>query len=91
LVVIDPSFTDDLEGAKKLIGRMNARKAVERREIFVVLISATQKSMDGNSAFLSGVNLIVNKADLNHLESFIRQGQKYFQQLYSPLQNISHP
>jgi predicted Zn finger-like uncharacterized protein len=90
LIVIDPSFTDDLEGAKKMVGRINAKKAVERRQVFVVLLSATQKSLDGNSAFLNGVNLIVNKSDLENIESFVRQGQKHFQQLYSTIQSISH-
>ena len=89
IIVIDPSFTDDLEGAKKLIVRVNAKKAVERRQLFSVLISATQKSMDGNSAFLNGVNLIINKADLANFETYIRQGQQYFQQFYSTIQAIS--
>ena len=87
LIVIDPSFTDDLEGAKKMIGRINSKKAQERRKVFVVLLSSTQKSLDGTSAFLGGVNLIVNKADLNQIESFIRQGQTYFQKIYATLRN----
>ena len=87
LIVIDPSFTDDLEGAKKMIGRINSKKAADRRKVFVVLLSSTQKSLDGNSAFLGGVNLVVNKADLDQIESFIRQGQTYFQKLYSTLEN----
>jgi predicted Zn finger-like uncharacterized protein len=83
LIIIDPTFTDDLEGAKKLIGRINSKKALDRRKVFVVLLSSTQKSLDGNSAFMGGVNLIVNKADVNNLETYIRQGQKHFQKLYS--------
>jgi predicted Zn finger-like uncharacterized protein len=88
LIIIDPSFTDDLEGPKKLIGRINSKKAADRRKVFVVLLSSTQKSLDGNSAFLGGVNLIINKSDLNNLESYIRQGQKHFQKLYSALESV---
>jgi predicted Zn finger-like uncharacterized protein len=88
LIVIDPSFTDDLDGSKKLIGRINTKKGIERRRTFVVLLSSTQKSLDGNSAFLSGVNLIVNKADLNNLESLVAQSQQDFQQMYSAFRSV---
>jgi hypothetical protein len=81
--LIDPSFTDDLEAGKKIIGRINARKAVDRRNIFVVMISSTHKTLDGNAAFMNGVNLIVNKADLNALVPSIKQSQKDFQQMYA--------
>jgi predicted Zn finger-like uncharacterized protein len=90
LMIIDPSFTDDAEGVKKLIGRVNIRKAVERRQMFLVLISASQKTLDGNSAFLNGVNLIVNKADLGTIENSIKQSQKDFRQMYSSFYEVSH-
>jgi hypothetical protein len=89
LILIDPSFSDDLEAGKKLIGRINARKAVDRRNIFVVLISSTQKTLDGNAAFMNGVNLIVNKAELNALVPSIKQSQKDFQQMYSAYHAVS--
>jgi CheY-like chemotaxis protein/ribosomal protein S27E len=83
MFLIDPSFSDDLDAGKKIIGKINARKAVDRRKIFVVLISSSQKTQDGNAAFMSGVNLIVNKSDLNALVASIRQTQKDLQQMYS--------
>ena len=89
LVIVDPSFSDDAEGAKKLINRVNVRKAVERRQQFLVLISSTQKTLDGNAAFMSGVNMIVNKADLGNVETSIKQAQKDFQQMYSALYEVS--
>ena len=89
LILIDPSFTDDAEGTKKLINRVNIRKAVDRRRMFLVLISSSQKTLDGNAAFFSGVNLIVNKADLGSIEASIRQSQKDFQQMYSTFHEVS--
>ena len=83
LILIDPSFSDDLEAGKKLIGRINSRKAVDRRNIFVVLISSTHKTLDGNAAFMNGVNLIVNKAELNALVPSIKQSQRDFHQMYA--------
>jgi hypothetical protein len=88
LIIIDPVFPDDPEGSKKLIGRINAKKAVDRRQTFLVLISSTQKTLDGNSAFFSGVNLIVNKADLNNFEMTVRQSQKNFHQMYYAFRRV---
>ena len=88
LIVVDPSFTEDPEGAKKIIGRINIKKGIERRQTFVVLLTSTQKTLDGNAAFMSGVNLIVNKADVSNLETHIRQSQKGYQQLYSTFKSF---
>jgi predicted Zn finger-like uncharacterized protein len=89
IVVIDPSFPDDTDGGRKLIGRVNGRKATDRRQMFLILLSSTQKTLDGNSAFLNGVNLILNKSDLNYLESSIKKCQKEFQQFYSTFRRVS--
>jgi predicted Zn finger-like uncharacterized protein len=88
LIIIDPVFPGDPEGGKKLIGRVNSKKASDRRQTFLVLISSTQKTLDGNSAFFSGVNLIINKADLNNFEASVRQSQKNFHQMYSTFRRV---
>lgn len=88
LIIIDPIFPDDPEGSKKLIGRINSKKAVDRRQTFLVLISSSQKTLDGNSAFFSGVNLIINKADLNNFETTVRQSQKNFHQMYFTFRRV---
>ena len=88
LIIIDSIFPDDPEGSKKLIGRINSKKAVDRRQTFLVLISSTQKTLDGNSAFFSGVNLIINKTDLNNFETTLRQSQKNFHQMYSTFRRV---
>ncbi|MCI0413846.1 zinc-ribbon domain-containing protein [bacterium] len=88
IIVVDPVFPDDPEAGKKLIGKINAKKAVDRRQTFLVLISSTQKTLDGNSAFFSGVNLILNKSDLDDFEMTVRQGQKDYHHLYSTFRLI---
>jgi predicted Zn finger-like uncharacterized protein len=89
VIVTDLAFPDDPEGGKKLIVRINSKKAVDRRQTFVVLISPTQKTLDGNAAFFSGVNLILNKADLNNFDSVVRRSQQDFQQMYSTFHRVS--
>jgi predicted Zn finger-like uncharacterized protein len=88
LIIVDPIFPDDPEGSKKLIGRINSKRAVDRRQTLLVLISSTQKTLDGNSAFFSGVNLIINKTDLNNFETTVRQSQKNFHQMYSTFRRV---
>ena len=89
LIIVDPSFPDDLEGAKKVIGRINGKKGTERRQTFLVLVSSTYKTLDGNSAFMNGVNVIINKADLHRLDSVLQQSQAHFQQVYKAFRSVA--
>ena len=89
LVIVDPSFGDDAEGGKKIIGRINGKKGKQRRQTFVVLVSSTYKTMDGNSAFMNGVNLIVNKADIGKFDSIFQQSQTHFREMYAAFRSIA--
>jgi CheY-like chemotaxis protein len=82
LVTLDLSFPDDKEGGKKIIGKINGKKPMLRREMFVVLISAAVKSDDANAAFFNGVNLTVNRSEIAGLGGLVRSGQTHFQQIY---------
>lgn len=83
LVTVELSFPDDKDGARKIIGRMNGQKALQRRGTFVILISPQHKTGDQTSAFMLGANWIVHKADLANLGSAIAEGQQHFRHLYT--------
>jgi hypothetical protein len=53
-----------------------------RRRLFVVLIADNLKTLDGNSAFLYQVNLIVAKQDFPHLGPALHSGLDYHERLY---------
>ncbi len=89
LIVVDSGFSDDPDGGRRIISKINACRATERRQTFVVLLSATQKTLDGNSAFLSGVNLVVNRNDIASIDKPIREGQKNFQKMYTIFNRIT--
>jgi predicted Zn finger-like uncharacterized protein len=88
LVTVDYAFPDDKEGGNKIISKINGQKGVQRRQTFVVLISANIKSADANAAFFHGANITVNKEEIKNLEAHIREGQRHFQQLYSIFNRI---
>lgn len=88
LITVDFNFPDDKEGGAKIIARINGQKAAIRRQTFVVLISASIKSADAGAAFFNGANITVNKEEIRHLENFIREGQRRFQNMYRTFNRI---
>lgn len=88
LVTVDYIFPDDKEGGNKIISKINGQKPAQRRQTFVVLISANIKSADANAAFFHGANITVNKDEIKNLEAHIREGQRHFQQIYSIFNRI---
>jgi hypothetical protein len=53
-----------------------------RRQIYVVLVSATLPTMDNMQAFNKSVNLIVNKRDITSLEKILRQAMAEDEDFY---------
>lgn len=82
-VVVGSNFSDDKDGARKIIGRMNGQKSLQRRQTFVVLTSPHLRTGDLSSAFINGANWIVNKADLANFASSVAEGQQLFRQMYT--------
>ena len=83
LITVDHAFPDDKEGGNKIIAKINGQKPAQRRQNFVVLISANVKSADANAAFFHGANITVNKEEIRNLEAHIREGQRHYDQIYS--------
>jgi hypothetical protein len=55
-----------------------------RRRLFLVLISDNLKTLDGNSAFLYQVNMILAKEDFPQLGAALHSGIDYHERLYKP-------
>lgn len=74
IIAVDEKFACDhiknnavLNFVKRLVMR-------ERRDIFVILISDTRKSMDRKDAFVHSVNMIINKSHISGFEEFLKKG-----------------
>jgi len=88
LVVTDYSFADNKEGGQKILDKINGQKPDARRSVFVVLFSASTKTVDASSAFFQGANICVAKSDLKDFEFLLLEGQRYFKKLYATYYEI---
>jgi hypothetical protein len=56
----------------------------ERRQVFVVLMANNVKTLDGNLAFLYGVNLLLSRQHLAQAPGILYSALRYHQRLYKP-------
>ena len=58
---------------------------VDRRKAFFILFSDNLRTLDGNAAFLYGVNLVVAPKDLGSFQQIYKEAFAYHERLYAPL------
>lgn len=58
---------------------------VDRRKAFFILFSDNLRTLDGNAAFLYGVNLVVASKDLGAFQQIYREAHAYHERLYAPM------
>lgn len=57
----------------------------DRRKAFFILFSDNLRTLDGNAAFLYGVNLVVALKDLGAFQQIYREASGYHERLYAPM------
>jgi hypothetical protein len=57
----------------------------DRRKAFYVLFSDNLRTLDGNAAFLYGVNLVVAHKDLGAFQQIFREAWSYHERLYAAM------
>ncbi len=60
----------------------------DRRKSFFILFSDNLRTLDGNAAFLYGVNLIVAQKDLGSFQQVYRDASGYHDRLYSTMNSV---
>jgi hypothetical protein len=60
----------------------------DRRRSFFVLVSENLRTLDGNAAFLYGVNLVVAQKDLGSFPQIYRDASAYHDRLYSAMNSV---
>ena len=58
---------------------------VDRRKAFYVLFSDSLRTLDGNAAFLYGVNLVVAHRDLGAFQTIFKEAWGYHERLYGAM------
>jgi uncharacterized protein YbaR (Trm112 family) len=87
LVVMNPAqmTAPPLEAMAPII----ALTPVDRRKSFFILVAENLRTLDGNAAFLYGVNLIVALKDLGQLQQIYRDAFGYHERLYSSMNAVA--
>lgn len=61
---------------------------IDRRKSFFILFSENLRTLDGNAAFLYGVNLVVAHKDLGAFQQIYREAFAYHERLYSAMNSV---
>ena len=73
-----------LEGMAPIISLMPS----ERRKSFFILVSDNLRTLDGNAAFLYGVNLVVATKDLGNFPQIFKDAYTYHERLYLNMTSV---
>lgn len=86
VVMLNPGQTTapPLESMQPIISLTPA----DRRKSFFILVSENLRTLDGNAAFLYGVNLIVAQKDLGAFQQIYRDASTYHDRLYSSMNSV---
>ena len=61
---------------------------VDRRKAFFILVAESLRTLDGNAAFLYGVNLVVATKDLGAFQQIYREAFGYHERLYGAMSAV---
>lgn len=86
VVIISPGqlTPPPLEAMQPVISLM----PVDRRKSFFILVADGLRTLDGNAAFLYGVNLVVAAKDLGAFPQIFREAYAYHERLYGPMNSV---
>jgi uncharacterized protein YbaR (Trm112 family) len=87
LVVLNPQqmTPPPLEAMQPIISLMPA----DRRKSFFILVSDNLRTLDGNAAFLYGVNLVVSAKDIGNFPHIYRDAFAYHERVYSAMSSVA--
>ena len=82
VVLLDSEFDAAEQGSAFVVREVNVLRPAQRRRIFFVLLSPTQRTMDAHAAFLHSVNAIVNLKDVDDLFRILEHALREYNELY---------
>jgi len=62
---------------------------VDRRKSFFILVAENLRTLDGNAAFLYGVNLVVATKDIAQFPQIYRDAHTYHERLYAAMTSVA--
>ena len=86
VILLNPAQTTapPLEAMQPIIGLAPA----DRRKSFFILVSENLRTLDGNAAFLYGVNLVLAQKDLGTFPQIFKEAYTYHERLYASMTSV---
>ena len=82
VVLLDPEFDPMEQGAAFVTREVNVLRPAQRRRLFFVLLTPSQRTMDVHAAFLQNVNAIINFNDIGELSRILEHSLREYNELY---------
>jgi hypothetical protein len=86
VILLNPAQTTapPLEAMQPIIGLAPG----DRRKSFFILVSENLRTLDGNAAFLYGVNLVLAQKDLGTFPQIFKEAYTYHERLYASMTSV---
>lgn len=85
VIILDGEFDFIDHGAAFVVSQINMLRPAQRRRLFLVQLSATERTADAHAAFLNHINLIVNTSDIEDLPPLLERAIRDHNDLYRNL------
>jgi hypothetical protein len=82
LIVFDEDYGSERDSANPVLHHLQLLPMHQRRQFFMCLISAVKPTMDSKSAFMMGVNLILNVRDLEKAKIMLAREMREYRNFY---------
>jgi predicted Zn finger-like uncharacterized protein len=82
VIVIDPQFDQNRQGAMLISGELLAMRMPERRRVVFVQLNEKARTGDAHAAFVAGANLVVNPSDAEDLPRLLEKNVRDLNELY---------
>jgi PleD family two-component response regulator len=82
IVLLDPQFDAANQGGITVLRHVSSLTPKYRRRTYLVLLSPQVKTLDTYMAFLNGVNLTINSADIPTINQILERSIRDFNELY---------
>ncbi|MCS7079707.1 MAG: zinc-ribbon domain-containing protein [Chloracidobacterium sp.] len=82
VILLDPQFDSANQGGIAILRHVNSLPPKYRRRTYLVLLSPQVKTLDTYMAFLNGVNLTINTADIDSINQIMERSIRDFNELY---------
>ena len=87
IVLLDPQFDAEEQGAAFVVREVNVLRPAQRRRLFFVLVSSSQRTLDAHGAFLNNVNAVVNQKDIHDLPGILNLALRGYNEMYQDFNN----